>query len=132
MSISLSINVGNRAAGQQADAVVKSVSPGGCGCCMARWVRESAKHLRHVRRVQDYFDQRASSVALGLRRSTEGRAELLFGGDANAPRFRHFGAPFTAGSSSDNSIAHPRRPAEHDRIEYGGLPVAVWVTRITL
>ena len=40
--------------------------------------------------------------------------------------------PFTAGNSRDNSIAHPRRPAEYDRIEYGGLAVAVWVTRITL
>jgi len=31
--------------------------------------------------------------------------------------------PFAAASSSDNSIARPRRPAEYDSIEYGGLPV---------
>jgi hypothetical protein len=39
--------------------------------------------------------------------------------------------PFTAGSSSDNSITNPRRPAEYDSIEYGGLPV-VWMTVIAL
>jgi len=39
---------------------------------LSRRVRKSAKHLRHVRRVQDYFDQSASSVALGLRRVGEG------------------------------------------------------------